>query len=310
MYTHSEIRESLLQFNEEACRTALFSAKWPHGFRCPRCDHSAYYLLSSRKKYECRSCAHQTSLISGTIMEGTRTPLAKWFQALHLMRIGISAKLLAELIEGTYKTAWLINHKLRHAIGIWDEARLLGGDLELFGEFYARPYYSYFDSRIPLEPQEQPCVVGASVQAETGEVIEVKIKRFPLSGFTRRAFSDAFFQPFIAEYAMSQPSPRNVRFVGRSDANGRTASGIIWEEAVRWLARTFGGIGSKHLQAYLDEFCFRYSTCADLFESLVRQCGMTPTVTYRALVGKNRGVTPLGWRYEAFNMQKRSPRVS
>ncbi|MEK0316366.1 IS1595 family transposase [Cohnella sp. 56] len=310
MYMHSEIRESLLQFNEEACRTALFSAKWPHGFRCPRCDHSAYYLLCSRKKYECRSCAHQTSLISGTIMEGTRTPLAKWFQALHLMRIGISAKLLSELIQVTYKTAWLINHKLRHAIGIWDEARLLEGDLELFGEFYARPYYSYFDSRIPLECQEQPCVLGASVQADTGEVVEIKIKRFPLSGFTRRTFSDASFQPFLTEYADTRPSSRSTRIVGRSGAHGRTALGIIWEGAVRWLARTFGGIGSKHLQAYLDEFCFRYSIRTDLFESLVRQCGMTPTVTYRALVGKDRSAAALGWNYANFSTQKASPLVS
>ena len=64
---------------EEACRSYLFSRRWPNGFACPRCGGREYYHISTRDLYECRYCRYQASLTAGTIMEKTRTPLMAWF---------------------------------------------------------------------------------------------------------------------------------------------------------------------------------------------------------------------------------------
>lgn len=177
MPSRFSIQDYVPDYSEEDCAGALFAAKWPDGFRCPRCAHPQYYKLSSRgRQYECKSCAHQTSLTAGTVLEGTRTPLTKWFQAMFLMQIGISAKLLAELIQVTYKTAWLINHKLRHAIGEWDRERPLAGDLQLLAEYYGYEYHRYFGSAFVqggLRPQ--PVVVGVSLDG-AADVSHVKMK--------------------------------------------------------------------------------------------------------------------------------------
>ncbi|CAI6070874.1 IS1595 family transposase [Cohnella sp. JJ-181] len=156
------IYDAVPAYSEEDCAGALFAAKWPDGFRCPRCAHPHYYKVSSRGRhlFECRSCAHQTSLTAGTVLEGTRTPLTKWFQAMFLMQIGINAKLLAELIRVTYKTAWLINHKLRHAIGEWDRMRPLEGDLQLLG--------GLLRLRIPSLLQQSNRAGGAEAAASRG----------------------------------------------------------------------------------------------------------------------------------------------
>ncbi|ATW24714.1 hypothetical protein DCMF_07935 [Candidatus Formimonas warabiya] len=51
------------KFNtEDSCEKYSFDKRWPEGFTCPKCGHSEYYYIATRKLYECRKCAHQTSL--------------------------------------------------------------------------------------------------------------------------------------------------------------------------------------------------------------------------------------------------------
>lgn len=303
----SSLCQSMPIYTEEACELSLFRAKWPHGFRCPHCEGLAFYRLTSRNRrlFECRSCSRQTSLIVGTIMEGTRTSLVKWFQALFLMQTGISSKLLSELIQVTYKTAWLMNHKLRNVIQVRDEAKPLTGDIQLYGNFYARPAVSRLS--YPLEARDQPAVAGASIDPESGEIAEVKIKKMSAAGFNRRLFGIESFGGFLWRHVSEDRcETRRIEVVNVSDQNGVTSLGVIWRGAIGWLARTFGGIGPKHLQAYLDEFCFRVNVRADLFGTLLSLCGSTPTITYRELVRKPRSVRAIQWT--GLNMKKKSSR--
>ena len=67
---------------------------------------------------------------------------------------------------------------------------------------------------------------------------------------------------------------------------------------MKWLHRVVGnakafilgpyhGLGEKHLQAYLDEFCFRFNrrrTEGQLFNRLLNACANSPTITYEELV--------------------------
>jgi transposase-like protein len=96
---------------DSACIAYIFHTKWPEGFNCPRCKHSHAYVTTIRRLllYECCQCRHQTSLISGTIMEGSRTELRKWILALFLFSFtnkGTTATELSKFINVTYKTAW------------------------------------------------------------------------------------------------------------------------------------------------------------------------------------------------------------
>ena len=48
----------------------LEKARWPNGFRCPRCNGHEHGLVYGRrlKRYQCRNCGHQAQLTAGTIM--------------------------------------------------------------------------------------------------------------------------------------------------------------------------------------------------------------------------------------------------
>lgn len=114
--------------SEQACWDYLFRLKWPNGFVCPYCGYGHAYTITTRKQplFECACCRHQTSLTAGTILEGTRTPLTKWFTAIHHIsdpQAGINAVTLSRMLQVTYKTAWSMLHAIRRAMS-QDESML------------------------------------------------------------------------------------------------------------------------------------------------------------------------------------------
>lgn len=74
------------QFGTEGpCEAALERARWPEGFRCPRCGearHSVFHV-GRRQTFQCRACRTQTSLIAGTLFQSTHLPLTIWFLAIY-----------------------------------------------------------------------------------------------------------------------------------------------------------------------------------------------------------------------------------
>ncbi len=63
------------RFGSEAlCRKALFKWRWPQGFVCPECGGTSYCTLKSQGTVPVGHCRHQSSLIAGTVFQGTKLP--------------------------------------------------------------------------------------------------------------------------------------------------------------------------------------------------------------------------------------------
>ncbi|MET0223919.1 MAG: IS1595 family transposase, partial [Terrimicrobium sp.] len=112
-----------------ACRQYLFELRWPTGFRCPRCGHENAWAIS-RGLWLCGGCRMQVSVLAGTVFQDTHLPLTVWFRAMwHItsQKNGVSALGLQRALGlGSYKTAWLILHKLRQAMVRPGRERLRG----------------------------------------------------------------------------------------------------------------------------------------------------------------------------------------
>ena len=273
---------------EQSCAKALFRLRWPEGFRCPQCGHSRFYLIRTRHLplFECAACHRQTSVTAGTIMEGSRTPLVRWFQAIRLMAApgGISSMKLSKILQVTYKTAWLMSHKIRYAMQKADQFRLLNGIVQISYAWYG--YRLFRDAR-------QPLLIGASLSSRPN-LHYVKIKQpSPQHVDNERRFIlhpgvEAFLQTHVKKEAKAVllryiDCPSDLKSISRN------ASG--------WLNDTFCGIGAKHLQAYLDEFCFRLNAqlqSKSALDALLRQCAITGTITYKTLT-RPRPVLPVPW---------------
>ncbi|MGZ7444098.1 transposase, partial [Paenibacillus sp. TH7-28] len=177
--TGTELQPFTSRFNsEQSCMEALIAMKWPNGFVCPRCAHTRCSRLTSRHipLFECGKCKHQTSALVGTIFEGTHLPLLKWFEALDLFLLegGISAMRLSQVTRVTYKTAWLMLHKIRHAVGEFDARELLSGDVKVNSDLYGRD-----PSRCQLSHPYASAVVAGCTVTESGEPEQVKIRLVP-----------------------------------------------------------------------------------------------------------------------------------
>ena len=94
--------------NDEVCRNHLFHLRWPAGFVCSVCGSHRYDALKKRQLLQCRICKHQTSIIAGTLMHRTRTPLRYWFWGIYYVAAcngETTAQQLSEKIGLNYHAA-------------------------------------------------------------------------------------------------------------------------------------------------------------------------------------------------------------
>jgi hypothetical protein len=121
---------------EAKCRTALEAARWPGGFACPACGGTARtsFERGALRYWQCGRCARQTSLISGTIFEASKLPLTRWFLAMQLLtqsKNNVSALELMRQLGVSYRSAWLIKHKIMEAMRLREDDRQLCGRVEM-----------------------------------------------------------------------------------------------------------------------------------------------------------------------------------
>src|SRR6202166_1847885 len=115
--------------DEEACRKAWFAWRWPEGFKCPRCAATEYCEIRERQLLQCRACRYQTSLIAGTVLQGTKLPMRVWFRAMHLLaqgKKGLSNIELGRRLGISTNAAWRVQHKLMQAMIERDRRYKLG----------------------------------------------------------------------------------------------------------------------------------------------------------------------------------------
>jgi len=244
----------------------FYKKKWPRGFRCPRCGHSTAYTVQGEKRslplYQCRICRHQTSLTAGTALERSRTPLEKWAVAIQAVSRdkSINAVQLMHKISVTYKTAWSMLMKIRQCIHEWDAVQPLVGRLAAGSATYGTPSF-----RTCLRyPHERPVIVGISYN-HTGDPTYIKIKpgvaELLQNASKRRYLENEFLRNHVRSEIPVQILPR-VPFHKHDDLP-RAFYG-----ATSWIYRTFRGIGSRYLELYFDEYCFRIN---------ISLCGQNPS---------------------------------
>ena len=300
---------------EEACQSYLQRLRWPTGFFCPSCGAAGEPYRSSRLRLMCRSCAHQSTVTAGTIFDKTRTPLPVWLAAawyLTNQKQGVSALGLQRVLGlGSYQTAWTMLHRLRRAMVRPDRERLKG-EVEV-----DETYLAIGDRDAPIS------AVGR--KSRTSKVLVViAVERLQPKGFGRIRLrridndSDACVVPFVqasvepgatvrtdgsgAYWALERLGFKHQRTImlGSKVAAHVSMPGVhrVASLVKRWILGTHhGSVQPEHLDAYLDEFVFRFNRRSSnsrgmLFYRLLQQAVVTDPVTYEAVInkaGKARG---------------------
>jgi transposase-like protein len=272
--------------SELSCARHLYQMKWPDGFVCPRCAWRYASTIETRRLplFQCGRCRHQTSLLTGTVMEGSRTTLLRWYMAMFLLArpgVGITAVALSKAIRVTYKTAWLMLHKIRHAISQADASVRLSGTVRINYDVYGRPDWYYITQRYP---KEQPLFTGGTV-TDQGDAVYVKMKLVPAEHMRNLYILPSAEAAFTNGHADAEHGDA-LFFPKRNRPKRFPSLSRCYRSARSWIRHSFKGIGRKYVQNYLDEFCFCLNQ--DLsgispFHRLPQVCALHGTVTQAAL---------------------------
>lgn len=265
-------REFVTRFPDNAaCAAYLEEICWPDGFICPNCKVKANPWHESRGRIACSSCRHQTSVTAGTIFDKTRTPLTTWFEAawhVTTAKNGLSAKTLERTIGTSYRVAWMILQRFRVAM-VNAERKRLSGEVEV-------------DETLIGGVQQG----GKRGRGTTKSIVVIGIEVLQPKGFGRvrmRHIADASSDslvPFICDTISSDSVVltdgwrgyngvnkhgynRKITVLSSSDDPAHVSMPGVHRIASllkRWILGTHqGSIVPEHLQAYLEEFTFRFN---------------------------------------------------
>lgn len=286
--------------DEAACAAYLVSMRWPDGFHCPACSHEHAWALKAKAwTFECRRCHRQTSVRAGTILHGSKLSLHLWFWAAYLMAThsnGISARQLqGQLGLGSYKSAWLLCAKLRHAM-VDPDRNLLAGLVEID------------ETTIPHRTREDP-VAGGAGRSHEGKMLVIgavevigkspgRIRLAPIADYSAasiHAFMAANLAPGVTAKSDGWAAyPGAPKVSHEPHVVGNMAAHIVlpWVHRLfsnlkRWALGVYHGLRAKHLQSYLDEFVFRFNrrrTRHAAFRSLIGIATRRNPITYKMLI--------------------------
>ena len=110
--------------DDNKAREYLEKLRWPNGPVCPHCGVvEGHYALNGQAHrpglLKCATCREQFSVTVGTVFESSKIGLSKWMLAVHLLcssKKRISSHQIHRMLGVTYKTAWFMTHRIRHAM--------------------------------------------------------------------------------------------------------------------------------------------------------------------------------------------------
>lgn len=253
--------------SEDECREQLHQLRWPKGFVCPRCGCEEHYDIPTRNKHQCKVCRYQVSLTSGTVMHGSHLSLKIWFWAIYLVasdKRGYSATLLSQQLNLPYSTAWFLLHRIRDAMGQRDADYLLSGLVEMDDTYFGGPISGGKKGR-----GTKKIKVMVAVSKDTmGRPQFLKMQTIPnLRGKTIGAFAQHNIQQgttIQSDGLSSYRKPLASKYLHQYEKYDPDSGLLHWLHTIIGNSKavvngTFHGLGSKHLQHYLDEFCFRFN---------------------------------------------------
>lgn len=128
------ILAEISRLTEDQAREYFEKIRWPQGRVCPHCGSVESVKLQGKAHrtglYKCSGCDGQFTATINTIMEDSHLPIRTWLMAFSILcsaKKGISAlQLQRQLGLGSYKSAWHLAHRIRHAMAREPLSGLLG----------------------------------------------------------------------------------------------------------------------------------------------------------------------------------------
>jgi transposase-like protein len=277
---------------EKRCRQHLEALRWADGIKCPRCGSDKISHIKSRDQYDCDECRYQFSVTAGSIFHDSHLPLWKWFLAVYLMtesKKGISANQLSRSLKISYKTAWYLCHRIRKAIVAVGVQPQLTGTVEVDETFVGGRY----DKRRKRGPWDKQPVIGllqrngkfeAKTIPNTGKRTLVGIVNDRVNKKARIMTDELGAYKSLGKTFNHQSVCHGAEEWSRGDVHTNGVESA-WSLFKRSLIGAYHQISVKHMDAYLDEFEWRFNNRENefLFRDTLIKLLNSPKIEFKKL---------------------------
>jgi transposase-like protein len=276
---------------EEDCFRYFVDSRWPDGFACPSCGGGRAFARGDRLALQCASCKRFYTATAGTVMHGSRQPLGSWLLAAFLLVVdkrGVSAVQLQRVLGiKRHEVAYQMLHKLRAAMVAPDRTPLRGL-VEVDETFVGGERRGGGSGRWK---GAQEVVVGAVEVYGVRTPGRLRLKQIPddlqthILGFVRGNVEEGSVVRTDGSPAYPALTKEGYRHEVESTAHGMKQAEVLqtlhlaFSNLKTWLHGTFhGAVRKEHLQAYLNEFVFRFNRRGNLHAAFQRVLGIGTTV--------------------------------
>ena len=313
--------KSLPQFqrlfpDDAACANYLERIRWAGGFTCRHCNEAAepFRFAARPGVLRCRKCRKDTALTAGTVMERAHTPMSAWFWAAYLVAshtAGMSAtQFQRQLGLNRYETAFQILHKLRAGMVRPDRDRIgrPGEHVEVDetwvgGATRGKGRGTHDQTLVvaAVEVRNREPKPGAKGTPRRGGRYAGRLRMEVAPNRSKLALT-SFVQSAVMPGTMviTDAAPSYARLTGIGYDHLPVVEGnnpdvaeeylpivhLVFSNLKAWLKGCHHGVSPQHLQAYLNEFTFRFNRRFypfNAFRSLLGIGGEVSAPTYAEL---------------------------
>jgi transposase-like protein len=241
----------------------------------------------------------QVSVLAGTVFQDTHLALTVWFRAMwHItsQKNGVSALGLQRALGlGSYKTAWLMLHKLRQAM-VRPGRERLQGVVEVDETYWGAAESGGATGRLVYSK----ALIVVAAERDGKGIGRIRMARIPdFDRATLHGFIRSSVEPGSTVCTDGLNSYREMKgYIHHRHVQHRLKDGEHLLPRVhravsllkRWMLGTHqGAIGYQHLDDYLNEFVFRFNrrksaSRGKLFFRLAQHALQIAPTTYERLV--------------------------
>ena len=269
---------TLSKLTEDEAREMLERIRWPNGPVCAHCGcvENITKIKSAKRPglYRCGDCKKQFSLKVNTVMHDSHLPIRTWLMAFSIMcsaKKGISAlQLHRQLGFGSYKTAWHLAHRIRHAMKQEPLKGLLKGEVEVDETYIGgKPRKYSKEKRKPGRGTKKVPVVAlverdGRVRAHVVPNVSANVLKsaiFEMVDTSSAIMTDEFgaYKGIGAQFAGGHHVVKHAKGEYKRGKASTNQAESFFALLKRGITGSFHSVSKKHLNKYCDEFAFRWS---------------------------------------------------